>query len=223
MGERMNRNDLIDMILDGTSLVRSFLAASDVSRHSPSSYEDWNDRDVVGHIIGWMEYSIDKLTSLKLGTKQSEEYAQVSGLDEINRILYEKSKVKSKDEIETGYLAAIAGYIKVVSLYSNDDVNLDTFDTGFKMELWRYMIMDTVIHPVQHVLYQRLKKNEYGKMVDIIVASDATFEKYSEGKKACRLTEFEIDRPEYQARLKEMEAKYPGNKAVMDFVHLNEM
>jgi hypothetical protein len=219
----MNRKELVDMILDGTSLVRVFLAEADASSKGPSYYEDWNDRDVAGHIVGWMNYSIDKLTSIKLGTKQSEEYAQVSSLDEINRILYDKSKGKARDEIEAEYLAAMAGYIKVVSQFSNEDLNLDTFDTGFKMELWRYMILDTVIHPVQHLLYQHLKKNEYKKVVDARIASDAVFGKYSEGKKAYRLTEFGIDRPEYQAKLKEMEIAYHGNKAVMDFVRSNAM
>jgi hypothetical protein len=222
-GVPMNRKELVDLILDGTSLVRAFIAEADASSKVPSSYEDWNDRDVVGHIVGWMEYSIDKLTSIKLGTKQSEEYAQVSSLDEINRILYEKSKGKSRDEIETKYLTAIAGYIKVVSLFSNDDLNLDTFDTGFKMELWRYMLLDTVIHPVQHLLYQDLKKCEYKKMSDAIIASGAIFDAYSEGKKAYRLSEFGIGRPEYQARLKEIEAQYHSDKAVMDFVRNNKM
>jgi hypothetical protein len=92
----MNRKELIDMILEGTSLVRGFLAGGDASSSLPSSYEDWNDRDVVGHIVGWMNYSIDKLTSIKLGTKQSEEYAQVSSLDEINMILYDKSKARQE-------------------------------------------------------------------------------------------------------------------------------
>ncbi len=219
----MNRKELIDRILDGTSLVRNFLADGYASSQAPSSYEDWNDRDVVAHIVGWMTYSIDKLTSIKLGTKQSEEYAKVTSLDEINRIIHNKSKDKTGEEIETEYLAAIAGYIKTVSLFSDGDINLDTFDTGFKMELWRYMLMDTVIHPVLHVIYQHLKKSEYREMVDAIVASDATFERYSVGKTACRLTEFGIDRPEYQGKLKAIEAEYRDNKDVMDFVRINAM
>jgi hypothetical protein len=218
----MNRNELIDMILTGTSLVRHFLAESDALANSRSSYEDWNDRDVVGHIVGWMNYSIDKLSSIKLGTKQSEEYAQVSSLDEINRILYEKTKSKSGDEIETEYISAIAGYIKVVSLFSNDEINLDTFDTGFKMELWRYMILDTVVHPIQHLIYQYLKRNEYTKMVEVILASAETFANYSEGKEAYHLAEFGMDRSEYQGKLKAIALEYGANKVVMDFVHINE-
>ena len=154
----MNRNELLDMVEIGTSIIRSFLSDSSESDRGTSSFEDWNNYDVVGHVIGWMNYSIDKLSSIKLGTKQSDEYVYATSLSEINTILYNKVKGKSKDEIESNYINAIGSYIKVISLYSNIEINLDTFDTGFIMDLWRYMLLDTVIHPVQHVIYQNLKK-----------------------------------------------------------------
>lgn len=88
----MIRKDLLDMIAGGTAHIRAFIADIDAEKTAPGSFEDWNDIDVAGHIVGWMDYSVDKLRCLKLGTAQSGEYAGISSLEEINRILYDKSR-----------------------------------------------------------------------------------------------------------------------------------
>ena len=217
----MNRNELLDMVENGTSIVRSFLIDSNDSEHVVSSFENWNDNDVVGHIIGWMSYSIDKLSCIKRGTEQSDEYAQVTSLNEINTILYNKMKGKNKEEIESKYINAIGSYIKVIALYSNNDINLDSFDTGFEMELWRYMLLDTVIHPVQHVLYQYLKKNKYEMINDIILKVTDIFDQYSSIDEGYKLLEFDIEREEYQKKLKELENRYSSNKKVRAFIQMN--
>ena len=216
----MNRNELLDMVLDGTSIVRAFLIESDESCVA-GSFENWNDTDVVGHIVGWMTYSIDKLSCIKLCTKQSDEYAHVTSLNEINTILYKKMNGKSSEEIESNYITSIGSYLKAISLFSNNDINLDTFETGFKMELWRYMLMDTVIHPVQHVLYQYLKKNNYEKINTVIMKTKDIFNQYSSVNDGYKLSEFEIERSEYQKKLKELDKEYGSNKAVEDFIHVN--
>lgn len=221
LGDAMNRKKLIDMIEVGTSLLRSFIAECNASSIAPSSFDDWNDADVVGHIVGWMDYSIDKLTCIKTGGRQNAEYSQVTSLSEINAILYGKMKDKSIEDIESAYLNSLGSYIKAVSLYSNTEVNLDTFDTGFNMELWRYMFMDTVIHPVQHILYQYLKKREYGKVSEAIGKSKEAFEEYSEGKQAYKLSEFAVDRPEYQKRLAEFGRLYSADKDAIEFAAIN--
>lgn len=216
----MNRKALLDMVEQGTSHVRSFLIENDSTL--PSTYEDWNDRDVVAHVVGWMNYSIDKLSCIKLGTKQSEEYAHITSLNEINTILYNQMKDKCREEIESQYIDSIGSYVKMISLFSNDEINWDTFDTGFKMELWRYMLLDTVIHPIQHILYQYLKRNEHEKVVTIITDTSEIFEQFSAGKYGYKLSEFEIERSEYQEKLKELVKRHQDNKEVAEFVRINQ-
>ena len=218
----MNRNELVGMVEKGTSVIRSFLNDGDSSEHNISSFENWNNNDVVGHIIGWMSYSIDKLSSIKLGTKQSDEYANVTSLQEINTILYNKMKGKDKEEIESNYINAIGGYIKVIALYSNNDINLDTFDTGFNMELWRYMLLDTVIHPVQHVIYQYLKYDKYSEVNFIIQKTASIFNQYSSVNEGYKLQEFEIERDENQNKLIELDNHYGSNDNVKAFIQMNK-
>jgi hypothetical protein len=218
----MNRKELIDMIENGTSIVRNFIIENDASFHS-GSFENWNDGDTIGHIVGWMNYSIDKLSSIKRGTELSDEYSQISDLDDINKKMYDKSKGKSREELETDYINCLGSYIKMVSLFSNNEMDLNTFDTGFKMELWRYMIMDTVIHPVQHIIFQNLKKDQYDKIVEVITMSKVIFEKYSAGNEAYKLSEFDISGSEYQAKLKKMETELISNQDAKEFVQMNRI
>jgi hypothetical protein len=209
------------MIEAGTSCVRTFLNGGNAPSNGTSSFDNWNDNDAVGHIIGWMNYSIDKLTCLKLGTKQSEEYAQVTSLTKINTILFNKMKDKGTEAIESEYINSLGSYIKVVALYTNSDINLDTFDTGFKMDLWRYMLMDTVIHPVQHVLYQYLKNDQREKLVDTLLNTKEIFARYAPGMDGYQLSEFELDREEYRNKLNELSRKFSDNKDVQEFVRVN--
>lgn len=220
-GGYMKRNGLVDFVEQGTSVVRKFLAESDSSSCHASTYDDWNDNDVVRHIVGWMDYSIDKLTCIKSGKRQGEEFSQAISLDGINELIYNKTRSLSREEIESSYLNSVGSYIKVISLYSNDDINLKTFETGFDMELWRYMLMDTVIHPIQHVIYQYLKHAMYSKVVDVIMASVMIFEEYSGGKSGYKLSEFKIERDEYQKKLEELRIMSGTNKDVIDFINVN--
>ena len=217
----MNRNELINMIETGTTHVRNFLRECESSASAPGTHDNWNNKDAVGHIIGWMNYSIDKLTCIKLGTKQNDEYSQVTSLGEINQILYNKSKHKNIEQIESEYIKAMGDYFGVISLYSNDDLNKDTFETGFKMELWRYMLMDTVIHPLQHVLYQDLKANEFGKLKSVLVSTKEIFERYSANNGGYALSEFEVDRDEYQKKLGVIQKEFSDCQEMTEFVKAN--
>jgi hypothetical protein len=216
----MKRKELLDMVQVGSSIVRGFLADGD---GLASSYEDWNSRDVVGHIVGWMNYSSDKLSCIKHGRKQNEKYTGITSLDEINRILYNQAATKTAQDLESDYLSALGDYIKAISLFSDSEIGLSTFDTGFKMELWRYMVMDTVIHPTQHILYQLLKRGQYGKVFELIITSEGVFERYSAGRKAYQLQEFQIDRPQYQSWIDEMAKRYSDVGAIKEFVSLNRV
>lgn len=216
----MTRNQLVDMVWTGSSIVRRFLEEGDPA--APGSYEDWNERDLLGHLVGWMEYSIDKLTSIKLGTAQSQEYAHARSLEEINRILYDKTKDAPRQGVESAYLAALGGYLKVISLFSDGEINLDSFDTGYKTELWRYMLLDTVIHPLQHVLYHYLKAEKYGKLREAIARTKDIFALYSADGDGYKLSEFGLARPEFQARLSILLEAGGADDELGRFVRLNK-
>jgi hypothetical protein len=74
----------------------------------------------------------------------------------------------------------------------------------------------------QHVIYQYLKKNENEKINSIILKTAVIFDQYSAKKDGYKLQEFEIEREEYQKKLKELEIKHTENKLIKVFVQMNK-
>ncbi len=217
----MTRNELVDMILNGTGVIRDFINHDDTRGEGPGTYEDWSDTDVVGHVVGWMNYSIDKLSSLKFGTKQSQEYQGVTTLDEINARIFDSFRGASRPGIESRYLDSLGGYIRIIAAYSEEDVNSDSFDTGFSMAMWRYMLMDTVIHPVQHALYQYLKRENYERVGGALMRVNDLFAAYSNNYAGYRLSEFNVDSDRFRARFMALKEMFPDSHCVAAFVRAN--
>ncbi len=209
------------MILNGTGVFRDLLRHDDTGGEGPGTYEDWSDTDVVGHVVGWMNYSIDKLSSLKLGTQQSQEYQGLTTLDEINARIFDTYRGASREDIESRYLDSLGSYIRIIAAYSERDVNSDSFDTGFSMVMWRYMLMDTVIHPVQHALYHFLKRENYERLECALRRVSDLFELYSDDHAGYRLSEFSVDSDRFRPRFKALKEMFPDSRCVAAFVRAN--
>lgn len=217
----MNRKELVDMIVQGTSVIREFLREQDDGRPKRGSMEDWNANDIVGHICGWMDYSKDKLSNLKLGTPTSEKYKGAANLNEINALLYEETKGLSTEAIESRYLHSLGEYLKILSAFSEEDINSLNFNTGFNMALWRYMLMDTVIHPVLHVLYQRLKLRNYEGLAQTLTDVRGIFNVYSQENRGLRFADLDFDISAFQERFAELQNRFADNEDVAEFVRVN--
>ncbi len=83
---------------------------------------------------------------------------------------------------ERDTLQSLDEYKRVVSLYTQDDLHRKDLPTGFSFELWRYMIMDTVIHPVLHLLYYMIKTKHYDSFIKLCRDRKSIFSEYSNGK-----------------------------------------
>jgi len=78
-----------------------------------------------------------------------------------------------------------------------------------------------VIHPLQHVLYQDLKANEFGKLKSVLVSTKEIFERYSANHEGYALSEFEIDRAEYQKKLGVIQKEFSDCQEMTEFVKAN--
>jgi hypothetical protein len=68
-----------------------------------------------------------------------------------------------------------------LELFDEDELLSDKFPTGFSFSLWKYMAMDLGIHPIMHILYQYLKRNDYDKFIDEVEGSKKYFMEFSNG------------------------------------------
>jgi hypothetical protein len=128
-----------------------------------TSYENWNVRDVIGHINRWVKFSSDKLESIK--TKQTFEDIEYKDIENFNKTNYEKFKSKSLEDIIKESKILFQNYENVLNQYTNDELLSKEFPTGFPCSLWEYMALDLFIHPINHIIYQYIKRKNYNEFI----------------------------------------------------------
>ena len=66
-------------------------------------------------------------------------------------------------------------------LYTDSDLQRKDLPIGFSFELWRYMVMDTIIHPVMHLLYYLIKTKNYKLFFKLCKKYNEIFYCYAKG------------------------------------------
>jgi hypothetical protein len=130
--------------------------------NSSSSFSDWNAKDVIGHILFWVDFSCRKLDCIK----NNKPFNDISDLNKTNNETYEKNKNMSINILRQKTANAFFQYKDVVNLYNDNELLSKTFPTGFLFELWRYMVMDVYIHPMRHLLHYYLKTDHYNEFTN---------------------------------------------------------
>jgi hypothetical protein len=140
-----------------------------------TSFSNWNVRDVIGHINNWIKFSEDKLESIK---RSFEDVSHVD-IDKFNEMNYEKNKIKSLDDVLNETRIILGNYNNILNLFNEEELLSKEFPTGFSFELWKYMAMDVYIHPIAHILYHYIKRENYDEFIKEIENSKKAFMEYS--------------------------------------------
>jgi uncharacterized protein YaaR (DUF327 family) len=178
-----------------------------------TSYSNWNVRDVIAHINSWVKFSGDKLESIK--TKQAFKDVYHNGIEQLNRKNYEKNKAKSLDDTVNEARIIFNNYKNVLDLYDENELLSKEFPTGFSCALWEYMALDLYIHPVNHLLYQYLKRKDYNEFINEVENS----KKYSNNNaEIFNFSDLFEQKAEREIRLNELLdiIKNSGNDLIVD-------
>jgi hypothetical protein len=141
-----------------------------------SNFSDWNAKDVIGHILFWVDHCGEKLYKIKKGlpcTQYSDPYKE-------NENTYIKNKNMQQKILFEKYNNAIFNCKNAVDLFTENELLDKTFPTGFNFELWRYMVMDIYVHPTMHLLHYYIKTKHYDDFINIIKYSYNIFMEYSD-------------------------------------------
>jgi hypothetical protein len=128
-----------------------------------TSFENWNARDVIGHLNSWLKHNADKLEAAK--SKHS--FGEVNA-KEYNKEAYEKNKTKSLNDIVYNAKVMFANYENILALYDEDELFGKEFSKIVSFALW---YMDLFIHPIMHLLYQYMKKGDYDVFINVVESS----------------------------------------------------
>jgi hypothetical protein len=143
-----------------------------------TSFLNWNVRDVIGHINGWIKWSEDIIESIKV--KQISKDAFNVDVEIFNKSNYEKYKIVSLDNVINESKIILDKYKSLLNLFDDNDLLSKDFQTGFDFPAWKYMTMDLIYHPIMHILYYYLKTNDYNEFIKEIKSSKKYFMVYSE-------------------------------------------
>jgi hypothetical protein len=173
----MNKNTVLELSVYTYNKIIHFAEYYENENLFETSFSNWNVRDVIGHINGWIKFSEDKLESIK--TKHSFEDVSHIDIEKINKTHYENNKTKSLENVLDETKIFMENYREILNLFDEEELLSKEFPTGFPFELWRYMAMDIYIHPMTHLLYHHIKKENYNEFIKEIENSKKVFMEYS--------------------------------------------
>jgi len=198
--------------------VHEFIETSKKATPRVGTFDDWTEKDIVAHITGWMNYSAQKLQKIR----NNVQYGDIVSPDEFNIRLYYASRDLSIEEVQDNFSTAIRRYIETIKQYSDEELPSKQFNTGFSFELWRYMMLDGVIHPNRHLIYHYLKRQDFPRLISLLDQKKNTFEVYSGGKiNIYDFGEFNANTQTMEASLDAIKNRYMDNEILVRIYHSN--
>ena len=185
-----------------------------------SSFSDWNVRDVIGHINGWIKYSEDIVEKTKF--KEPLKVFTYNETEINNKRFYENNKDKTLKSILGEFKIILEKYNNVLDLFNKDELLKCNFSTGTSCEMWEYMTWDLGIHPIRHILYHYLKNNDFNEFINEIENSKTYFLEYSENKlDEYNFNEFFENKMEKYERFKKLKENNINNKFIEKIIKIN--
>jgi len=118
-----------------------------------STWEDWTLRDVWGHLGAWVDFATGKVEAMADGRP----FDEVTDVVEFNRRAYDHNARLSETVARRALDERLTALGKAASRFSEADLDMTSWPTGFRMSLGRYLVMDAFVHHLQHILYHALK------------------------------------------------------------------
>lgn len=214
----MEKAVLLSEISKTEKHVDRFLKDCPDEEYSKSTYADWNSKDILGHLAGWLRYSCKKLNDIKAGSPVEEILDFVS----YNKKLYERNRDVPMQTMQADLNDAIDDYKKVIELYSADELERSDYPLGFSCKLWEYILLDGAVHPDKHFLYHYLKRGKYADFKSLLEATKAVFMLYSDTDIGVYdFCEFNDDENDIGDKFAALGRQFPQDRFIRQIVELN--
>ena len=117
-----------------------------VERDASGTAQDWTAKDIVAHIASWRVRGSQRLAAEARGEVLEEEQE----FDEANRVLYEKNRGLSWDEVNKLSREAWAGFLEALRETTEAALTATSGSAGSR-PVWRRVTVDAGTHPVFHL------------------------------------------------------------------------
>lgn len=131
----------------------------------------------------------------------------------INRAAWDRGAALSRVEASADCIAALKKYALLLREFPESDFERKDLPTGFSFELWRYMLLDSLVHPVQHLLYHSATRGDFPFARFALHEAGETLLAFSGGKAdSFDLFEFASDPAELREAVFAFGAACPGDE-----------
>ena len=141
-----------------------------------STYENWNARDILGHVTWWAKFAGLNLESFK----SNKIYSKADNIEELNKNIYSAFKSISIHDIHKECKESIYFLRNNIGLFNEEELLRKDYPTGFSFELWRYMDLFIFVHHIVHFLFYYLKNEYYEIFLKIINEAGNDILEYSD-------------------------------------------
>jgi hypothetical protein len=172
----MTRNVIVQMIEETKGNIKTFYDIFYNETFTSRDFTDWAAKNVFSHINEWIVFSGNKLKSIR----RNEQFEDITDTNIFNHRVFENTQNQSFVEIKDIFMNSLDEYKSIVYLYNEDELQSSTFPTGFSFELWKYMLLDSFIHPNLHLMQYYLKRGYYRNFTEIIEKEKDFFLNYSD-------------------------------------------
>ncbi|MDR1315429.1 MAG: hypothetical protein LBK13_01040, partial [Spirochaetales bacterium] len=186
-----------------------------------TGFSNWNARDVIGHINGWIKFSEGILEAIK--SKRSLEDVSHVDIEQFNKTNYEKYKNETLENVVNESKIILEKYKTALDSFNEEELSSNKFLTGFSWAPWKYMAMDLCIHPLVHIMYHYIKRGDYNEFIKEAENSRTYFMEYSGNTllKEYYFGDLFNNKEEKEKRFRELKETGENNKFIEEIIKIN--
>lgn len=121
------------------------------------TFSRWSAADVLHHLTTWVAYSRERLTAIL----DSGPIQNIDDLEAFNRDAWERGHTIPRMDLLQRFADELGRYRDTVTRFTAADFDRTDLPTGFDWPLWKYILLDTAVHPGWHFVYHGITRGNF--------------------------------------------------------------
>ena len=121
------------------------------------TFSRWSAADVLHHLTTWVAYSRERLTAIL----ENASVRDIDDLEVFNRDAWERGRTIPRMDLLQRFADELDRYRDTVTRFTAADFDRTDLPTGFDWPLWKYILLDTAVHPGWHFVYHGITRGNF--------------------------------------------------------------
>ena len=122
-----------------------------------ATFSRWSAADVLHHLTTWVAYSRERLTAIL----ENASVRDIDDLEVFNRDAWERGRTIPRMDLLQRFADELDRYRDTVTRFTAADFDRTDLPTGFDWPLWKYILLDTAVHPGWHFVYHGITRGNF--------------------------------------------------------------